>query len=282
MPSFSRLQRFPASTAGTAGAYCAAQINSCHLIGSRSSPHNARAESSDCRKTPEVSEGRSPPIADPKPAACIAAQTQPSVGFGLRLCGVLRTVLAPRFASLTLPVVSEPLRSKGFEKKAVARRLPPGEPQALGKCAKAARGRPQTVDKPMLSIKATHLAPSVLAVLTEKCCGARFAGSAHTRQGDEGKRVPSGHNAEGVSDPQSSTEASADHGQWAARRLRLRRRSPCTPHFVDNLRNCCNAQQFLFALMGRDRCPGRQTRLLISVRNLPPAAFPAPVPPDPA
>jgi len=80
------------------------------------------------KKPQEVSEGRSPPIANPKPAACIAAQTQPSVGFGLRLCGVLRTVLAPRFASLTLPVVSEPLRSKGFEKKAVARRLPPGEP----------------------------------------------------------------------------------------------------------------------------------------------------------
>jgi len=44
--------------------------------------------------------------------------------------------------------------------------------------------------------------------------------------GDGGKRVPSGHNAEGVSDPQSSTEASADHGQWAARRLRLRNTTP--------------------------------------------------------
>ena len=31
-------------------------------------------------------------------------------------------------------------------------------------------------------------------------------------RGDVGKRVPCGHNAEGVSDPQSSTEASADHG----------------------------------------------------------------------
>ena len=30
----------------------------------------------------EVSEGRSPLIANPKPATCIAAQTQPSVGFG--------------------------------------------------------------------------------------------------------------------------------------------------------------------------------------------------------
>ena len=30
--------------------------------------------------------------------------------------------------------------------------------------------------------------------------------------GDVGKRVPSGHNAEGISDPQSSTEASTDHG----------------------------------------------------------------------
>ena len=30
--------------------------------------------------------------------------------------------------------------------------------------------------------------------------------------GDEGKRVPSGHNAEGVSDPQSSTEASVGYG----------------------------------------------------------------------
>ena len=30
--------------------------------------------------------------------------------------------------------------------------------------------------------------------------------------GDGGKRVPSGHNAEGVSDPQSSTEARAGHG----------------------------------------------------------------------
>ena len=31
-------------------------------------------------------------------------------------------------------------------------------------------------------------------------------------RGDEGKRVRSAHNAEGVSDPQSSTEASTDHG----------------------------------------------------------------------
>ena len=30
--------------------------------------------------------------------------------------------------------------------------------------------------------------------------------------GDEGKRVPSGHNGEAVSDPQSSTETSAEHG----------------------------------------------------------------------
>ncbi len=30
--------------------------------------------------------------------------------------------------------------------------------------------------------------------------------------GDVGKRVRSAHNAEGVSDPQSSTEASTDHG----------------------------------------------------------------------
>ena len=31
-------------------------------------------------------------------------------------------------------------------------------------------------------------------------------------RGDGGKRVRSAHNAEGVSDPQSSTEASTDHG----------------------------------------------------------------------
>ena len=31
-------------------------------------------------------------------------------------------------------------------------------------------------------------------------------------RGDEGKRVRSAHNAEGVSDPQSTTEASTDHG----------------------------------------------------------------------
>ena len=47
--------------------------------------------------------------------------------------------------------------------------------------------------------------------------------------------MPSGHNAEGVSDPQSRAEASADHGQWAARRLSLRRKSPCTPHFFNDL-----------------------------------------------
>ena len=66
------------------------------------------------KEVPEVSEGRSPPIVNPKPAACIAAQSRPSIGFGLRLCGALCAVLEPRFASLTLPVVSEPLRSKGF------------------------------------------------------------------------------------------------------------------------------------------------------------------------
>ena len=38
-------------------------------------------------RAPEVSEGRSPPIANPKPAACIAAQIQPSADFGLRCCG---------------------------------------------------------------------------------------------------------------------------------------------------------------------------------------------------
>ena len=42
---------------------------------------------SECRKTPEVWSGRSPPIVNPKPAACIAAQSRPSVGFGLRRCG---------------------------------------------------------------------------------------------------------------------------------------------------------------------------------------------------
>ena len=31
-------------------------------------------------------------------------------------------------------------------------------------------------------------------------------------RGDGGKRVRSAHNAEGVSDPQSTTEASTDHG----------------------------------------------------------------------
>ena len=31
-------------------------------------------------------------------------------------------------------------------------------------------------------------------------------------RGDEGKRVRSAHNAKGVSDPQSTTEASTDHG----------------------------------------------------------------------
>ena len=35
----------------------------------------------------EVLEGCSPPIAKPKPATCVAAQTQPSVCFGLRHCG---------------------------------------------------------------------------------------------------------------------------------------------------------------------------------------------------
>ena len=72
--------------------------------------------------TLEVSEGRSPLIVNPKPATCIAAQIRPSVSFGLRLCGALRAVLAPRFASLTLPVVSEPLRSKGFLSPFAARR----------------------------------------------------------------------------------------------------------------------------------------------------------------
>ena len=43
----------------------------------------------------------------------------------------------------------------------------------------------QTVDKLILLVKVAHLAPTVLAVLAEKRCGARFVGSAHTRQGDD-------------------------------------------------------------------------------------------------
>ena len=52
-----------------------------------------------------------------------------------------------------------------------------------------------------------------------------FSGSSFSKeepQGDGGKRVPSGHNGEAVSDPQSSTEARAGHGQCPERRLRLR------------------------------------------------------------
>ena len=72
--------------------------------------------------------------------------------------------------------------------------------------------QPQSVDKLILLVKVAHLAPTVLAVLAEKRCGAMFVGSAHTRQGDRGKRVPSGHNGEAVSDPESSTEARGGHG----------------------------------------------------------------------
>ena len=89
---------------------------------------DCRSSPQTVKEVPEVWSGRSPPIVNPKPAAYIAAQSRPSVGIGLRLCGALCAVLEPRFALLTLPVVSEPLRSKGFQKKAVARRLPPGEP----------------------------------------------------------------------------------------------------------------------------------------------------------
>ena len=42
--------------------------------------------------------------------------------------------------------------------------------------------------------------------------GAGGTASCRVSEGDEGKRVPSGHNGEAVSDPQSSTEASTDHG----------------------------------------------------------------------
>ena len=64
----------------------------------------------------------------------------------------------------------------------------------------------------LMAIAVAFLAPSALAMLTLLRCGARFVGSAHTRQGDGGKRVPGGHNGEAVSDPQSSTEARAGHG----------------------------------------------------------------------
>ena len=66
-----------------------------------------------------------------------------------------------------------------------------------------------------------HMAPSLGGTGGKRVPGGD--GGKRVPGGDGGKRVPSGHNAEGVSDPQLSTEASADHGQWAARRLRLRR-----------------------------------------------------------
>jgi len=42
-----------------------------------------------------------------------------------------------------------------------------------------------SVDKSILLVNVAHLAPTVLAVLAEKRCGARLVGSAHTRQETE-------------------------------------------------------------------------------------------------
>jgi len=44
------------------------------------------------------------------------------------------------------------------------------------------------------------------------CCGWQPTPKAPLPMGTGGKRVPSGHNAEGVSDPQVGSETSTDHG----------------------------------------------------------------------
>ncbi len=67
------------------------------------------------------SEGRNPPTVFRNQRHVLRPKSD-YIGFGLRRCGAFQAVLTPWFVSLTLPVVSEPLRSKGFLSPFAARR----------------------------------------------------------------------------------------------------------------------------------------------------------------
>jgi len=59
--------------------------------------------------------------------------------------------------------------------------------------------------------------PNIFAVVSRRrsgdaCKGLPTPTKAPSSVGTGGKRVPSGHNAEGVSDPQVGSETSTDHG----------------------------------------------------------------------